>query len=1045
MEFTITLTPVRQFYYSDQTNYGIYACETKEKNKVMVHPKYQTFSVKGNTMRLELDKEYQAKLIEKTDKKYGKYYEIVSIFVDVPKGKENQKQYLKSLLTENQVNNIYKVYPNEDIIQLIRDDKFDYTKVHGIGKVVYEGIKNKIIENLEYQEAFEFLSGYNVTPDMIIKLVKHFKSASLLKHKMNVNPFCITSVHGIGFKKADKIAMAMGYDPKGEFRIVSAIQFTIEEDSNNGNTYSETFDVIDKVQEMIEVSSDLISPHIVETDDVIVLDGRIALKKNYYAESYIATRLKELLSNSEELNFNVEEFIQKQEEKHGITLTEQQKGFFYNTKKHNVNLLVGYAGCVDMHTEYFNGYEWKKISDYVDGEKVLQYKEDGAAELVDPFAYIKLPETKMTLVKTELGSINQCLSDEHIIIYRTSKGHLTRIPFSEVARRHEEVSKGFYGKFYTFFNYNGEGIGLADEQIRVMTMVIADGYFANSTNLCRVRLKKKRKHERIRQLLENANIPYSERNCIDGYIEFKFASPLRLKHFDSTWYHCSQHQLQVICDEVLHWDGSVDKKGRQRFASNVKESADFVQFAFSATGHRATLSERDRRGQGYKDSKYIRKSKEYSVQIAKNKWVSLFARTEDKKTPLIEVEPEDGYKYCFTVPSGMWVMRREGRICITGNCGKSQMTTLLVELLDELQISYKLLSPTGKAAKVVSNYTNRNAETIHRATGFDEDNPRFIEEEYLIVDETSMVDSQLAARLLKRCEHENLRILFIGDDFQLGSVQAGRVLYDMIQSNVIPTTKLDIVFRQKEGGILDIATKIRQNKRFLNNSDAGIFKFGNNCVIASVPQEKMEGGYRHYYNELLKKYTSDDITITTPTKKSGLGTVAVNKHVQEIINPQVDESKEKKYGFDEVVFRVNDLVMNTRNSYGIGTVNGGTVDIVNGDIGKVIDVNMEKQEVIVDFEFAVIPFEFSQLGQLLHCWASTIHKMQGDSSLAIVLIADKSHKFQLNANLLYTAATRSKEFLVILSQAETINFAMRKVESQRRKTFLGEFLVKGEI
>ncbi len=720
----LKIVPIRQMFYSDATNYGIYSCEPAEKTSKVEINRYGNFSVKGNTVRLTLDKEYNAKLTQKTDKKYGVYYEIVSIFEDMPTDIKKQRSYLLTLLTETQVKEIYNVYPDTDIIQLIKEDKFDYNKVKGIGKKTYLKIKDRIIENLEFQQAYDFLSDYGVTNNLIIKLVKHFKSASLLIKKMKDNPYSITEVSGVGYKKADAIAMSMGYDPSGEFRIVAAIQYVVEEESNAGHTYCEIDKVVDSVYEMIGVDESTIAEQIKDTDSIITVGERLALKKNYNAEKYIAKRLKELTAQSQELNFNVETFIQEQEEKLGIQLTDQQKSLYYNIKNSMVTLLVGFAGT-----------------------------------------------------------------------------------------------------------------------------------------------------------------------------------------------------------------------------------------------------------------------------------------------------------------------------------GKSFNVQMLITLLEKLNIGYRLLSPTGKAAKILSNYTGREAETIHRAIGMgqnEHEEPRYIEEEFVIVDEASMVDIQLGAKLLSRCKNEKLRLLFIGDPFQLPSVSAGNLLHDMIESKQIPMTMLDIVFRQKEGGILDIATKIRKNERFLSNDEWGIKEFGNNCIVACVPQDKIEGGYKYYFNKLIEEYGSDDVTITTPTKKSNLGTVEINKTVQEIVNPNENGLPEKKYGFNEVKFRVDDLVLNTVNSYRMLDIDENEVSIVNGDVGKVIKVDLEEEEIHVDFGFAIIPFPFSKLGQLLHCWGMTIHKMQGSSNRAIVVILDKAHKFQSNANLLYTAVTRSVDYLVILSQAETINFAMRKVANLQRNTFLKEMLVKGE-
>ncbi|MCP1159412.1 AAA family ATPase [Bacillus infantis] len=1043
----LKLSPSKKRFYDDKSSFGIYLCKTKEAGKVMVDRKWDTFSIKGNTVELTLEKEYNAKLIERQDKQWGAWYEIVSIFEEIPKDSESQRVYLQTILTPNQVDAIFRAYPNTDIIELVQQGKFDVSKVHGVGEKSFLKIKKAIVENLEFQEAFTVLSQYGISNNLIIKLVRYYKSAGVLINTLKQTPYEITKVSGIGFKKADAIAMSMGNDPNGKDRIQSAIDFVLNDQANNGHTYCEIDKTAELVMELIGVNENLIYKYMEDTDDVKLVGENICLKKYYNAEARIAKRIKELLSKSTELNFNPEKFVVEQEEKREMTLTDQQKEFFFNIKKSNVNILTGYAGCVDMDTEFFNGFEWKRISEFKDGEMVLQYNEDGSTSLVEPIAYHKLPESKMTLIQNQSGSINQCLSDEHTVVYRTSKGNLAKLPFTEVAKRHNEHHYGFYGKFLTTFDFSGSGIDLSDEEIRVMVMVMADGYFRTNTSLCNVRIKKERKKERIRILLNNAKIPFNEKPIEDSFSLFTFTSPLRLKHYDSSWYQCSQHQLRIICDEVLNWDGTVDAKGRRQFSTNIRESADFIQFAFSATGQRATINIVDRVGQKYKNSDYIRKSVEYRVLISKDKFVSLLARRSTNKTKLVEIEPKDCFKYCFTLPSGMWLMRRGDRICVTGNCGKSAVTGLLIDLLEDLGISYRLLSPTGKAAKVLSGYTKRTAETIHRAIGQgreakNDEDEIFIEEQFVIVDEHSMVDVFLCDKLLQKCRHKKLRLLFVGDPFQIPSVSAGNVLHDMLESKVIPTTKLDIVFRQKEGGIIDIATKLRLGQKFLKNSDVGIYEFGDNCIIASVPQEKVKGGYQYYFNKLLEKYKSEEVTVVTPTKKSELGTVEINKHIQEIVNGD-KEKPQRKYGND-VVFREGDLVINTKNTYDVETERGRYVDIVNGDIGKVIKVDDEEEYLLIDFGFAVVPMGYDSLSNLLHAWGMTMHKMQGSSNKSVIAIADKAHKYQLNCNLLYTAVTRPEEYLVIVSQAETINFAMKKIANLQRNTFLKDMLMKGE-
>ncbi|GIN22637.1 AAA family ATPase [Siminovitchia fordii] len=714
-----TVVPVFRRYYDHKSSRGIYRCEVIDSAI-----KSKLITIKGSMMELEIGTEYLVRLREDFDKKWGMQYEVESIFEDIPKDINKQRFYLLTILTQKQVDAIYNTYPNTDIIELIRKDEFDYNKVHGVGVATYERIKNKIIENVELQKAFEFLSGFGVTNNAIMKLVRHFRSSVLLIQEMMKNPYCITAVGGFGFKSADVIAMKMGYAPKGKFRIESAIEHIVKESIKQGSTYIEVFSLIDKVHELLTIDTDLITPHVKETDRLTIVQDRVTLKAVYHAEEYITKRLLSLVEDGKcGVSYNVDKFIKEQENKLDIKLTHQQKSFFTNFSKYNINCLVGNAGS-----------------------------------------------------------------------------------------------------------------------------------------------------------------------------------------------------------------------------------------------------------------------------------------------------------------------------------GKSNMTKLVISLLEELGLSYRLVSPTAKAAKVLTNYTERPAETIHRAIGMgrrEEDGfETYIEEEVLIVDEFSMVDVLLCQNMLKKCTHENLKVVFIGDDEQLASVGPGRILHDIMKSDKIPVTKLDVIFRQKEGGIIDIATKMRKGESFLRNSDWGIKKFGNDCTIACVPQEKIEGGYKYFFKQLLKKYSHEEITIATPTWKGSLGVTQINNEIQEIVNPPSSNKNEILYG-DNVVFREGDIVMNTKNDDRLHIVKGKASLIVNGDDGKITHIDKENRIIHVDFGFAVVEYEKESLAQLTHSWAQTVHKLQGSSNKAVIVIADKAHKFQMNGNLLYVAATRPTEELIILSQSETINSSLRKKANLQRNTFLFDMLVEG--
>ena len=341
----------------------------------------------------------------------------------------------------------------------------------------------------------------------------------------------------------------------------------------------------------------------------------------------------------------------------------------------------GQVGCVDSDTEYFNGTQWKKISEYQQGEKVLQYThvekyKEGKAELVEPINYIKAPARTLWEIKTDRGSIDQCLSLNHNFAYLSSKGNFNKKPFIDVIDTHNRTTQGFYGKVITTFEYGGKGIELSDDEIRLMVAVIADGSFQDKNIKCRIRIKKERKKIRLENLFSRLNMEY-KKNESKEYSIYSFYAPRREKHFSEYWYGCSQDQLKVIADEVLYWDGS-QTDNRRTFSTTNKESAEFIQFVFSSTGTRATISSQNRIGK-------LHKSIEYTVVISNNKLLSMAkSSSQNNKVRIEEVETKDGFQYCFTVPSGNLVLRRNNRIFVTGNSGKSHICTAIVkELLEQ--------------------------------------------------------------------------------------------------------------------------------------------------------------------------------------------------------------------------------------------------------------------------------------------------------------------------------------------------------------------------
>jgi RecD/TraA family predicted helicase len=453
----------------------------------------------------------------------------------------------------------------------------------------------------------------------------------------------------------------------------------------------------------------------------------------------------------------------------------------------------------------------------------------------------------------------------------------------------------------------------------------------------------------------------------------------------------------------------------------------------------------------YEAEKYVAERLKGICQKQEEKIVRNNIFTDDEiKNYLDEYCKENNVKLDQKQIEFFYEFNNNNVMALIGNAGmgKSFLIGILINLIEKKEgISYSLMTPTGKSAKVLSGYTKREAKTIHREIGYGHgsENSEYknpVNNDIIVVDEVSMCDVFLMKNLLSAITKNDAKILFVGDDEQLPSVSVGRFMYDMIESGVVPVLRLRKVFRQSEGGMLDIATKTRQGISFLGNYDSGRKVFGKDCVFWLVDQEHMKSGLIYNYKNVIKKFDPKDVLILTPTNKGNLGTVELNKEIQSIVNPPAQNKKEFKVGKkeDPKIYRVGDMVMNLSNKYDIET-ESGIADIFNGDTGEILDINLEEKVMIILIDGMKVLFPLSDVyNDLSHAWATTIHKSQGSGYDVVISVIDKSSTFQLNKNLLYTGLTRAKKYKLVLTQPYTFNSALKKSSSLDRKSFLKEFL-----
>lgn len=326
-------------------------------------------------------------------------------------------------------------------------------------------------------------------------------------------------------------------------------------------------------------------------------------------------------------------------------------------------------GCVSADTEYLTPTGWKRIDNYTEGDLVAEFHpKTKTAKFVEPTAYIKRPCKQMFNIKPARGT-NQMLSSEHRVLFYPKDGkpnEYRELPAIQVVEKHKALKNGFQGRFATACTLETEICNTLNvTQCRVMTMVIADGTLhKDCINHCSVNIKKERKKERAEVLLTAANIPFKRSDLADGFTRFYFKAPLATKVFDKRFWKSSIKQRQAILDESQYWDGSLRKNGSFSFSSAVKMNADFIQFCAFSTNRTASLrpATRERRG---------RIETEYVVHV-RNTHQLVGIESGTNKSVIESVPTEDGYKYCFSVPSTYLLLRRNGYVFATGNTGKTR-------------------------------------------------------------------------------------------------------------------------------------------------------------------------------------------------------------------------------------------------------------------------------------------------------------------------------------------------------------------------------------
>ena len=397
---------------------------------------------------------------------------------------------------------------------------------------------------------------------------------------------------------------------------------------------------------------------------------------------------------------------------------------------------------------------------------------------------------------------------------------------------------------------------------------------------------------------------------------------------------------------------------------------------------------------------------------------------------------------------------------ITGGPGTGKTT--IIKCVIEIYKSHKkkvvLCAPTGRAAKRMTETTGEDAKTIHRLLEigkFEEDKLGSIDTDVspvdadiLVVDEMSMVDVFLMNYLVKAV-YIGTKIIFVGDPNQLPSVGPGSILKDLIDSKEFSTVHLDKIFRQAaKSKIIVNAHNVNSGINFVGKKDYEEDSENDFFYLNEANQDKMLYQILSLSKDRLKNYGDYDffsnIQVLTPTKKGKIGTKELNKYLQQELNPKTDEILEKTYG--DVVFREGDRVMQIKNNYDIywekgdknklSTFEAGT-GVFNGEIGRIAKIDNTDKQIEIEFDDGKIAwYAFSELDQLEHAYAITIHKAQGSEFDVVILAIPQSSNMLLTRNLLYTGITRAKKLLIVIGSKNLIEFMVNNCDTKKRNTGL---------
>ena len=422
-----------------------------------------------------------------------------------------------------------------------------------------------------------------------------------------------------------------------------------------------------------------------------------------------------------------------------------------------------------------------------------------------------------------------------------------------------------------------------------------------------------------------------------------------------------------------------------------------------------------------------------------------YALRMDFSSLIATLEKQQGIRYAPRQRETLQLALEHQIVVITGGPGTGKTTSIraILAMFDKLGIKTLLTAPTGRAAKRMTELTGCEASTVHRLLG-----ARFAEDEEsvvfsknasdplecgaVILDECSMVDISLMSALLEAMSPD-ARLVLVGDADQLPSVGPGDVFSAILRSEAVPAVRLTEIFRQTgTSRIIRNAHMINRGEHPNLSENAGDFFRLKRIEAAGTVETITELCARRLPEKM--GIPSEEIQVLSPTRKGELGTINLNRHLQEALNPPSEKKKEKIFG--SAVFREGDRVMQIRNNYELAwrtedNAQAGS-GVYNGDIGLITQIDPDQECLTVSFDGRLAVYSFDLLLELEHAWAMTVHKAQGSEYRAVVLALCATSQMLMSRDILYTAVTRAKELLILVGDDRIAYQMIDNVRQSRR-------------